>query len=70
MPNKPIFYYKIFDDKEKLNYMKSSLPHKELENLLKEYERNHQKYLNPEFVQFLREKDTEAELIEVSDISY
>jgi hypothetical protein len=50
--------------------MKSSLPHKELEELLKEYERNHQKYFNPEFVQFLHEKDIEAELIEVYDISY
>jgi hypothetical protein len=70
MTDKQIFYYKIFDDKERLNYMKSSLPHKELENLLKEYEQNHQKYFNPEFIQFLREKDAEAELIEVSDISY
>jgi hypothetical protein len=50
--------------------MKSSLPHKELENLLREYERNHQKYFNPEFVEFLKAKDNEAELIEVSDISY
>ena len=40
MTDKQIFYYKIFDDKERLNYMKSSLPHKELEDLLKEYEKN------------------------------
>ncbi len=70
MTEKHIFYYKIFDDKEKLNYMKSSLCHKELEDLLKEYEQKHQKYFNPEFVQFLKKKDKEAELIEVSDISY
>jgi len=70
MNDKKTYYYRIFDDKEKLNYMKSSLSHHEVEHWLKEYERTHQKYFNPEFITFLHEHDPEAEIIEVSDISY
>jgi hypothetical protein len=70
MSNKKLFYYRIFDDKEKLNYLKSSLCHEEVEHWLKEYEKIHQKYFNPEFIGYLREHDPEAEIIEISDISY
>lgn len=70
MNDKQLYYYRIYDDKEKLNYMKSSLSHAEVEHWLKEYERTHQKYFNPEFIIFLNEHDPEAEIIEVSDISY
>ena len=70
MSDKQIYYYRIYDDKERLNYLKSSLPHNEVEHWLKEYERVHQKYFNPEFIIFLHEHDPEAEIIEVSDISY
>jgi hypothetical protein len=70
MSDKKLYYYRIFDDKEKLNYLKSSLPHDKVEYWLKEYERTHQKYFNPEFINFLHEHDPEAEIIEVSDISY
>jgi hypothetical protein len=70
MSDKQLYYYRIYDDKEKLNYMKSSLTHNEVEHWLKEYERAHQKYFNPEFITFLHEHDPEAEIIEVSDISY
>lgn len=70
MSKKQIFYYRIFDDTEKLNYMKSSLPHQEVEHWLREYERTHQKYFNPEFINYLHEHDPEAEIIEISDISY
>ncbi len=65
-----MYYYRIFDDQEKLNYVKSSLSHSELEQWLKEYESKHQKYFNSELIQFLREHDKEAEIIEVSDLSY
>ena len=61
---------KYKDDKEKLNYLKSSLSHEEVERWLNEYEKTHQKYFNPEFINFLHEHDSEAEIIEVSDISY
>jgi monomeric isocitrate dehydrogenase len=70
MSNKKIYYYRIFDDTEKLNYLKSSLSHEEVERWLREYERTHNQYLNPEFISYLREHDTEAEIIEISDISY
>jgi len=70
MNNKKIYYYRIFDDTEKLNYLKSSLAHEEVESWLREYEKSHQQYLNPEFISYLRERDSEAEIIEISDISY
>jgi hypothetical protein len=70
MSNKKLFYYRIFDDKEKLNYLKSALSHEEVEHWLSEYEKTHQKYFNPEFITYLQEHDPEAEIIEISDISY
>lgn len=70
MKGEKLYYYRIYDDKEKLNYLKSSLPHCEVEHWLREYEREHQKYFNPEFITFLHAHDPEAEIIEVSDISY
>jgi len=70
MSKKKIYYYRIFDDTEKLNYLKSSLPHQEVEHWLREYEGTHQKYFNPEFITYLHEHDPEAEIIEISDISY
>ena len=41
-----------------------------LEHWLKEYEKSHQKYFNPEFIDYLQAHDPEAELIDISDISY
>ena len=70
MSKKKLFYYRIFDDKEKLNYLKSSLSHEEVEHWLRKYESTHQKYFNPEFISYLHEHDSEAEIIEISDISY
>ena len=70
MADSKLFYYRIYDDKEKLNYLKSSLSHEEVEKWLREYERSHQKYFNPEFIEFLSKHDSEAEIIEISDISY
>lgn len=66
-----LFYYRIFfDDNEKKNYMKSGLTHKQVEKYLKTYEKTHQKFLNSEFVTFLKKYDKKTELIEISDISY
>jgi hypothetical protein len=70
MNHKKMYYYRIFDDTEKLNYLKSSLSHEEVERWLRDYEKTHQQYLNPEFIDYLREHDPEAEIIEISDISY
>jgi hypothetical protein len=30
MDEKMLYYYRIYDDKEQLNYLKSSLPHDEV----------------------------------------
>jgi len=66
-----LFYYRIFfDDNEKKNYMKSTLTHKQVEKYLKVYEKTHQKFLNSEFVDYLKKYDKKTELIEISDISY
>lgn len=66
-----LFYYRIFfDDNEKKNYMKSTLTHKQVEKYLKVYEKTHQKFLNAEFVEYLRKYDKKTEMIEISDISY
>ncbi len=70
MEKKNLFYYRIYDDKEELNFFKSSLEQENISTLLKEYESDHQKYMNPDFVEFLREHDPEAELIEVNNITY
>jgi len=70
MKKKDVFYYKIYDDKEELNFLKSSLKKADIGELLKAYESGHQKYINPDFVEFLRERDPEAELIKVDSITY
>ncbi len=70
MEEKKHYYYRIYDDREKLNYLKSTLPHYEVEHWLREYERTNQKYFNPEFIHYLHEHDPEAEIINVSDLSY
>ncbi|PIW70305.1 MAG: hypothetical protein COW08_02585 [Ignavibacteriales bacterium CG12_big_fil_rev_8_21_14_0_65_30_8] len=70
MPDKQNYYYKIYDDKEELNYLRCTLPHDKVEELLTEYEKTHQKYFNPEFISYIQEKGYEAEIIKVSDISY
>lgn len=68
---KTTYYYRIFfDDNESKNYMKCKLTHKQVEKYLKDYEKTHQKFINKEFVDFLKKYDRTAELIEISDISY
>lgn len=64
------FYYRIFDDNENKNYLKSILTHKQVEKYLKAYEKTHQKYFNAEFAEYLRKYDPKVEIIEVQDISY
>ncbi len=65
-----MYYYRIFDDKEELNFFKSSLEYAAIADLLKEYEKNHSEYVNKEFIKFLKEKDKNAEIIEVTNIYY
>lgn len=66
-----LFYYRIFfDDNEKKNQMKSTLTHKQVDKYLKAYEKTHQRFLNAEFVDYLKKYDKKTEMIEISDISY
>jgi hypothetical protein len=70
MKNGKLFYYRIFDDKEDFNFIKSTFDHKKMEGLLKDFEKTHKKYLNKTFIKYLQKTDPEAEIIEVSEISY
>lgn len=63
-------YYRIYDDHEELNFFKSTLEEKKIEELLKEFERERKQYFNLDFVDFLKKKDLDAEIIEVENISY
>jgi hypothetical protein len=65
-----MFYYRIFDDKEDLNFFKSSLEYEKIAALMKEFEKTHDEYRNSEFINFLKERDKEAEIIDVTNIYY
>ena len=71
MPTKTqYYYYRIYDDHEEFNYIRSTFSEKKIRTLLKKFEKDHQIYYNEEFIKFLRKTDTKAELIKVSTISY
>lgn len=64
------YYYRIYDDHEEFNYIKSSLTEKKIRSLLAKFEKKNQVYYNEEFITFLKQTDPKAELIQVSTISY
>lgn len=64
------FYYRIYDDREQFNYIRSAFPEKRIRSMLQQYEKVHQQYYNDEFVKFLKKRDPKAELIDVVSISY
>ncbi len=68
--DKKIYYYRIYDDKEQKSYFKCTKEPKEVKMLLKEFEATHQEYYNFDFLKFLKEKNSEAELIEIHNIYY
>ncbi len=71
MPKKnSYYYYRIYDDKEQFNYIKSCFEQKKIRSMLKKYETNHQEYYNSEFVKFLKQYDRRAELINVLTVTY
>jgi hypothetical protein len=65
-----MFYYRIFDDKEELNFFKSSLSYEKIRKLMSEYEKLHHEYINKDFIEYLKEQDKETEIIEVTNIYY
>lgn len=50
--------------------MKSKLTHRQVERYLKAYEKTHEKFINKEFVDYLKKYDRTAELIGISDVWY
>ena len=64
------YYYRIYDDKEQFDYIKSSLEEKAVRKLLKKFEATHEEYYNVEFMKLLKQRDAKAELIDVKPISY
>ena len=65
-----MYYYRIYDDKEVLNFFKSSLDCKKIDELKKEFEKDRRTFTNEEFVSFLRKKDKEAEIITITEVDY
>ena len=65
-----MYYYRIYDDKEELNYFKSSLERDLIDRLKREFESDRQVYTNPDFVEFLKKKDKEAEIITITEVDY
>ena len=65
-----MYYYRIYDDHEELNFFKSTFCDKKIRELLAEFEREKQQYYNLDFVEFLKKKDIDAEIIKVESISY
>jgi hypothetical protein len=71
MPSKvKYYYYRIYDDHEEFNYIKSALPEKKIRSLLKKFEKKNDMYYNEQFILFLKQHDSKAELISVNTISY
>jgi hypothetical protein len=70
MENKKYFYYRIYDDHEELDFIKSTIDYNKIRELLVKFEEIHKEYYNPEFLDFLKESDPEAEIIEVTNIFY
>ena len=70
MNDKKVFYYRIYDDHEETDFIKTSVSYEIMRDMLKEFEKVHSEYYNPEFLNFLKETDSEAEIIEVTNIYY
>ena len=65
-----MYYYRIYDDLEEMNYFKSSFDDKKIKEHLLEFEKERKQYCNPDFVEFLKKRDVDAETIEVHNLSY
>lgn len=57
-----MFYYKLYDDDEKVNYIKTTFEQKRIRQLLQDFEKAHQEYHNSEFIDFLKIKTRKRNL--------
>jgi len=65
-----MYYYRIYDDKEELSFFKSSLERMRIDELKREFEQGRRVFTNAEFLEFLRKKDEEAEIIAITEVDY
>jgi hypothetical protein len=70
MSAQKIYYYRIFDDKEETNYIRTSIENNRIRELLKEFEKTHSEYYNKDFFEFLKTFDPSMEVIEITNIYY
>ncbi|HAL56987.1 MAG TPA: hypothetical protein DCP63_11070 [Bacteroidetes bacterium] len=65
-----MYYYRIYDDNEELNFFRSSIDNKKIEEYLREFELQRQRFSNPDFIDFLKKRDVDAEIITINNLSY
>lgn len=65
-----MYYYKIYDDCDNLNYFKSSLPYEHIVKHIEKFKSENEVYLNVKFFEFLKKVDSEFEEIEINEIFY
>jgi len=63
-------YFRIYDDNEEKNYFKTVLTRKRVEKLIKDFEKEQERYINTEFITYLKKYDPDAEIIKIETISY
>lgn len=63
-------YFRIYDDNEEKNYFKTILTRKRVEKLIKDFEKKNERYINSEFITYLKKYDADAEMIKIETISY
>jgi len=63
-------YFRIYDDNEEKNYFKTVLTRKREEKLIKDFEKKQERYINTEFITYLKKYDPDAEIIKIETISY
>ncbi|MHC1737355.1 MAG: hypothetical protein AB9882_05045 [Ignavibacteriaceae bacterium] len=69
-PTKTENYFRIYDDNEEKNYFKTVLTRKRVEKLIKDFEKKNERYINSEFITYLKKYDADAEMIKIETISY
>lgn len=70
MSNQKIYYYRIFDDKDETVFIRTNIDYNNIKCILAEFEKNHDEYLNEEFMAFLKKHDNDAEIFDVINLYY
>ena len=67
---KQLVIYRLFDDREEKHYVKSSLTHQKLEELVEKYKSEKDKVYAKEFIEFLQKYDSDVEEVVVRDFYF